>query len=141
MSSLNKIMQQALGSTALKRIKFKRDPGNFESADSYEGYLLEEDEVSGTATIFIPGEMDSLLNVDMSSIEEYKPPVESNLCKLIASATRCLVNHGYVDCELEIKKISMLQTLEQLEAYLAQHDLTDLQKLNMYRDSFKPDEI
>ena len=46
MSNLTTIMNHALGSTSLKRIKFKRDPGNLESTECYEGYILEEDDVS-----------------------------------------------------------------------------------------------
>ena len=140
MSNLNRIMQQALGSTSLKRIRFKRDPGNHESTESYEGYLLEEDEVSGSATIFVPGGIESLMNVGLDSIEEYQPPVESSLCKLKAAAAECLIRHDLVDSELELQKISVIETLDQFEAYLNQFDLSDLQKLNIYRNSFNQHE-
>jgi len=136
MSSLTKIMNQALGSTSLKRIKFKRDPGNLESTESYEGYILEEDDVSGSVTIFVPDIQDGLMSVDPESIEAYIPPIESNICKLKASAARHLINSGVIDCELELQKLDSIQTIEQLEFYLNQFDLCDTQMLNIYRMSF-----
>lgn len=136
MSNLTKIMNQALGSTTLKRIRFKRDPGNLESTESYEGYILEEDDVSGSVTIFVPELQDGLMNVDPESIEMYEPPVESNICKLKASAAKHLIDVGMIDCELELQKLDSIQTIEQLEFYLNQFDLCDTQMLNIYRSSF-----
>ena len=135
-SNLTKIMNQALGSTTLKRIRFKRDPGNLESTESYEGYILEEDDVSGSVTIFVPELQDGLMNVDPESIEMYEPPVESNICKLKASAAKHLIDVGMIDCELELQKLDSIQTIEQLEFYLNQFDLCDTQMLNIYRSSF-----
>lgn len=136
MSNLTKIMNQALGSTTLKRIRFKRDPGNLESTESYEGYILEEDDVSGSVTIFVPELQDGLMNVDPESIEMFTPPVESNICKLKASAAKHLIEIGAIDCELELQKLDSIQTIEQLEFYLNQFDLCDTQMLNIYRFSF-----
>lgn len=136
MSNLTTIMNRALGSTSLKKIKFKRDPGNLESTESYEGYILEEDDVSGSVTIFVPDLQDGLMNVDPESIEAYAPPVESNICKLKASAAKHLIHTGMIDCELELQKIDSIQTIEQLEFYLNQFDLCDTQMLNIYRMSF-----
>lgn len=136
MSNLTKIMNQALGSTTLKRIRFKRDPGNLESTESYEGYILEEDDVSGSVTIFVPELQDGLMNVDPESIEMFTPPIESNICKLKASAAKHLIEIGAIDCELELQKLDSIQTIEQLEFYLNQFDLCDTQMLNIYRFSF-----
>ncbi len=137
MSSLNNIIQQALGSISLKKIRFKRDPGNHESMQSYEGYLLEEDETSNSATIFIPGLMDGIMNVGADSIEMIQPPVESSLCKLKGAAMECLIKHGHIESECELKQLDLIETLEQLEMYLGQFGLCDLQLLNIYRNSFK----
>ena len=135
-NSLNKIIQGALKGTTLKRIRFKRDPGNVESAESYEGYLLEEDGISNTATVFIPDLLDSLLNVGMDSIEEIQPEISSTLCSLKASAVCVLSNLGHITCELDIRNIESISSIEQLEFYLNQFDLTDLDVLNIYRGSF-----
>lgn len=137
MSNLNNIMRGALKTTSLQKIRFKRDPGNVESASSYEGYLLEEDGVSGSATIFVPELLDAIMNVDADSIEMIKPPVESNLCKLKSSAAKMLISHEFVTCEMELKKLDMVDTLEQFEFYLAQFDLTDKDLLNIYRGSYE----
>ena len=140
-SSLNKIIQGALKGTTLKRIRFKRDPGNLESTESYEGYLLEEDGISNTATIFIPDMMDSLLNVDLDSIENIEPSISANLCSLKCSAIKVMTELGHVTCELDIKNIDEISSLEQLEFYLNQFDLSDLDLLNIYRNSFIHEEI
>ena len=137
MSSLNNIMRDAFKSTSLQKIRFKRDPGNVESNNSYEGYLLEEDGVSGTATIFVPELIDAVMNVDMDSIETVKPPVESNLCKLKSAAARMLVTHDYVTCEADLRKLDMIETLEQFEFYLNQFEITDKDMLNIYRSSYE----
>jgi len=129
-------MRDAIKRINLKKIKFKRDPGNLESFHAYEGYLLEEDDATGIATVFIPGLQDALMSVDSDTIEEFVPPVESNLCKLKACAAKCLIESGLVDCELELQKINTIQTLEQLEFYLNQFELSDLDLLNIYRSSF-----
>ena len=136
MSNLTTLMNKALSSTSLKRIKFKRDPGNHESTESYEGYILEEDDVSGSVTIFVPDLQDGLMNVDSDSIETYIAPIESNICKLKASAAKHLIRNGMIECELELQKIDSIQTIEQLEFYLNQFDLCDTQVLNIYRASF-----
>ncbi len=137
MSSLNNIMRDAFKSTSLQKIRFKRDPGNVESNNSYEGYLLEEDGVSGTATIFVPELIDAIMNVDMDSIETMKSPVESNLCKLKSAAARMLVAHDYVTCETDLRKLDIIETLEQLEFYLNQFEITDKDMLNIYRSSYE----
>tara|TARA_B100001123_G_scaffold444039_1_gene591791 strand:- start:1998 stop:2426 length:429 start_codon:yes stop_codon:yes gene_type:complete len=139
--SLNKIIQGALSATALKRIKFKRDPGNLESNESYEGYLLEEDGVSQTATIFIPGLSDSLLNVGLDTIEFVESNLISNLCSLKMSAAKALMDTGDVSCELELKQLDSISTIEQLEFYLNQFDLCDTELLNIYRGSFIDESI
>ena len=130
-------MRSALKTTSLQKIRFKRDPGNVESTSSYEGYLLEEDGVSGSATIFVPELLDAIMNVDVDSIEMIKPPVESNLCKLKSSAAKMLISHDFLTCEMELKKLDMVETLEQFEFYLAQFDLTDKNLLNIYRGSYE----
>lgn len=137
MSSLNNIMRSALKSTSLQKIRFKRDPGNHESNTSYEGYLLEEDGVSGTATIFVPELMDAIMNVSADSIEDIKPPVESNLCKLKSAAAKMLISLGHVTCELDIKKLDMIESLEQFEYYLNQFEISDKDMLNIYRLSYE----
>lgn len=137
MSSLNNIMRGALKTTSLQKIRFKRDPGNVESNNSYEGYLLEEDGVSGTATIFVPELIDAIMNVDMDSIENVSPPVESNLCKLKSSAARILVSQEILTCEMDLKKLDMVDSLEQFEFYLRQFDVTDTDMLNIYRSSYE----
>jgi len=140
-NSLNKIIQGALKGTTLKKIRFKRDPGNVEAAESYEGYLLEEDGISNTATIFVPELLDSLLSVGMDSIEEVQPEINATICSLKASAVCILSDLGHVTCELDIRKIEDISSIEQLEFYLNQFDLSDLDILNIYRGSFTNEKI
>lgn len=141
-SHLNKIVSGALKNTSLKRIRFKRDPGNLESSESYEGYLLEEDGVSRTATIFIPslGD-DNLMNVGMDSIEMIEPVKTSNICSLKLAAVKSLMNGGDITAEVDLAQFDRIETIEQLEFYLMQFDLCDSKLLNIYRTSFIDESI
>ena len=134
--NLNGIIDRAMKGTSLKRIRFKRDPGNVESTESYEGYLLEEDGVSNTATIFIPDISDSLLNVGRDAIEFIEPKQTSNLCSLKMSVAKHLMDLGHITCEIDLKRLDDISSIEQLEFFLHQYDLSDTELLNMYRTSF-----
>ena len=137
MSSLNNIMQHALKSTSLKKIRFRRDPGNLESFESYEGFILEEDDVSGTATIFVPDLVDSLMNVDLNDIAIDQQPQQSNICSLKSSAMKMLIAKEIITCEADLVRLGQIETIEQLEFYLNQLEIDDHDLLNIYRGSFQ----
>jgi len=135
-NDINKVMHKALSGMSLKRIRFKRDPGNNESTKSYEGYLLEEDGISNTATIFIPDLIDSLLNVSMDEIDEMVPEKVSNLCTLKSATARILAELDYITCEIDLARLDEISSIEQLEYYINQFDLCDTEVLSIYRASF-----
>lgn len=132
----------AMKKTALKKIKFKRDPGNLESYESYEGYLLEEDGISNSATVFIPsfGD-DSVMNVDINTIEIIDIPRTSDICSLKLAAAKALIKAEKIACERELVLFDEINTIEQLEFYLMQYELCDSELLNIYRNSFTNEQI
>jgi hypothetical protein len=129
-------MHKALAGVNLKKIRFKRDPGNHESMESYEGYLLEEDGISGTATIFVPDLVNSLLNVTTDDFEEIVPEMISNLCTLKSASARILSELGHITCEVDLARLDDISSIEQLECYLTQFGLCDSETLSIYRSSY-----
>ena len=70
------------------------------------------------------------------SITEPDIPEAPSICALKAAAVKQLIDQKKITCQFDIDKFNDINTVEQLEFYLMQYELTDTELLNIYRTAF-----
>ena len=63
-------------------------------------------------------------------------PASPTICTLKIAAVRYLIDHNKITTQFDVDKFGDINTIEQLEFYLIQYQLTDIELLNIYREAF-----
>ena len=146
MNRFSKVIHESLKNTNLKMVRIKVDPAqctddlnSIALADSYEGYILEDD-VNGTATIYINDfpEDSNIVSLEPEQYIELPPLEEIKDEAILYLLQKGLINTTNHD---EIGEILNVQSIRDLEIELRQYNITDSELLSLYRDYFKNDEM
>jgi len=145
MTKFSSVIHESLKNTRLKKVRINVDPAQCTSdmnsislADSYEGYILEDD-VNGNAVVYVSDfpDDDNMLSLGP---EQYTPlpPIE----QIKEEAILYLLQKGLINKESneEIEELLSVQGIRDLEITLRQYNITDSELLSLYRDYFKSEE-
>ena len=152
MSSFSKIIRESLKNTNLKMIRVKNDPGqcnddlnSIKDAQSYEGYILEEDG-EGNIVAYVAGPdpmMDNILSLGPDEYETMAGVVDQDpetLHLFKKESVLYLLQKGLIS-KKDKDKIEEIMSCEEprdVEIILRHYNITDSELLNLYRDLFKP---
>ena len=142
----NQVISEFVKQTTLKRIRIKTDPrteSDFAHANSYEGFVLEEDGL-GNVVVYVP-ELGDELEVPFGdytpcgSTDYQENPHLDSLKKHIVND---LIHSGELDADdPEIENISSIGCIYQLHNHMNQKGVEDEQFLDILKSYFSNEEF
>ena len=138
MSKFSQLLENALNSNKLKRVRLKVDPsfcekGEISKFQGYEGYILAEKD--GQYKIYF-----ECMNGEIAMIPQDMIDISSTLSKLEKlkiTATKYLKNQLGVDCsETIFQLIFNSPNIETLESFLLNNGYSEKDILNIYRNDY-----